>query len=88
MEGLWRQRGRPLGGVLQMGALFQTGTGGGAEGFATTGTAPQRVRAQWWRRRALGLAEGDAAGDGARVGGGTTVLPSLPVWRGGGSHFL
>lgn len=75
MEGLGREVGCLLDGALQ------TRTGGGVRRFATTWAAPQRNRAQWWRRRALGLTEGDATDDGARVGGGRIGLLFLPVWQ-------
>lgn len=71
-----------------MGTLLQTGTGGGAGGLTPTWTAPQRIRAQWWSRRPLGLAERDAAGDTARVGGGGAVLPFLPIQRGRRGDFF
>lgn len=36
----------------------------------------------------LRLAEGDAAGDGARVCGGSATFPSLSVKQGRAGHFL
>lgn len=73
MKGLGRWVWCLLDGALQAGA------GGGARGFATTWPAPQRIRAQWWKRWALGLSEGDVTDDGVRVGGGRTAFLFLPV---------
>lgn len=81
VEGLRRRAGRPLRGALQ------AGTGGGPAEFDTPRAAPQGVRAQWWRRRALGLAEGDAAGDAVTVGG-SARLRLLLGERGRGGHFV